>query len=119
MTLIFSGVQHDDVIAHVDVRAEDGLVLALEAHGDLRAETAQDLVRSHPTTNQSPRTVSDFAKTVDITKDSNHRKSPHIAARSAEELGGDLTGGPLEKGAQVYSTPHAFAKPDARGVRPL
>src|SRR5688572_1183993 len=38
------GVQHHDVIASVDMRAVDGLVLALEAHGDLGAETAQDLV---------------------------------------------------------------------------
>ena len=37
-------VEHHDVIAHVDVRREDGLVLALEAHGDLRAETAEHLV---------------------------------------------------------------------------
>ena len=37
-------VQHDDVIAHVDVRAEDGLVLALQAHRDLRREAAQHLV---------------------------------------------------------------------------
>src|SRR5262249_3766449 len=37
-------VQHDDVIARVDVRRVTGLVLALEAHGDLRAETAEDLV---------------------------------------------------------------------------
>src|SRR6185295_4108413 len=39
-----SGVQHDDVVAGVNVRGERGLVLALEAHGDLRAQTAQHLV---------------------------------------------------------------------------
>jgi hypothetical protein len=39
-------VQHDDVIAHVDVRAVAGLGLALETHGDLRGEAAQHLVRS-------------------------------------------------------------------------
>src|SRR4051794_39893580 len=59
------------------------------------------------TTNQSARTVSFFAKRVDITH-SNHGRA---LAPSAEGFGGDLTGGPLEKGAQVYSTPPAFAKP--------
>jgi hypothetical protein len=38
------GIQHDDVIAHVDVRAVGRLGLALEAHGDLSGEPAEHLV---------------------------------------------------------------------------
>jgi len=73
-------VQHDDVIAHVDVRAEDGLVLALEAHGNLRAETAQDLVgRIHdkPVAAHGFR----FRKNSRHHYNSNHRKSPHRGCR--------------------------------------
>src|SRR4026209_520131 len=59
------------------------------------------------TTYQSQRAVSEFTKAV------NNTKTPTTGwtrACSAEELGGYLTGGPLEKGAQGYSTPHALAK---------
>src|SRR5690349_19355557 len=59
------------------------------------------------TTNQSPRTVSFFANTVDITH-SNHGRA---RAPPTEDFGRRWRMAPLEKGAQVYSTPHAIAKP--------
>src|SRR5215469_18208399 len=37
-------IHHDDVITHVDVRAVIGLVLALQAMGDLRGQAAERLV---------------------------------------------------------------------------
>jgi hypothetical protein len=62
------------------------------------------------TTYQSPRAVAEFTKDVETVEDianSNHRKDLHIVRQG---FGGDLRGGPLEKGAQVYSTELAFAK---------
>src|SRR6476620_2768030 len=63
------------------------------------------------TTNQSPRTVSDFAKTVDITTTPTigraHIAAADIAADISCNFGAD---GPLEKGRRVYSSHLAFAK---------
>src|SRR5688572_13297666 len=68
------------------------------------------------TTYQSPLTVSFFANTVDITRTLQPILGPPSSPLKngpAEEFGRDLTGGPLQKGAQVYSRPPVFAKEEA------
>src|SRR5690349_24948228 len=53
------------------------------------------------TTYQSARTVSDFAKTVDIT-DSKHRKNPHTGSRIRTAI---WLVGPWKKGAECTQRP--------------
>jgi hypothetical protein len=52
------GVDHDDVVASVDMRRKFGLVLAAQARGDLRGEAAEHLavgVHQVPSMHDVPR----------------------------------------------------------------
>src|SRR6185295_12432996 len=63
------------------------------------------------TTYQSARTFWLFAKTVEATLDITKTPTTGRAHSSTtKELGGELAEGPLEKGAQVYSSPPSIAK---------
>src|SRR5690348_10561800 len=100
-------VHHHDVIAHVDVRAVVGLVLALEAVGDLRGEPTQGLVAG----------VDDEPVTADgagLGKYGLHRSLVTVAAPC---LRWDLRGRPgPKKGGEVYSSRSGNAK--VRAGRP-
>jgi len=95
------GVQHDDVVAHVDVRAVVSLVLALEAQRDLRGEPTERFTRGIDDKPVSPHGGGLGENSAHI----------WISARDGPEY--PVATSP-EKGCEVYSSRAGFAKPPAK-----